>query len=156
MEVDLDELQGVAQAVNSAKASVSAIESIFTEKVSASQAPNLSELNKLLQHIGNELNEHLSRRGVSEEQAQEQSETGETSMASQPATAISGDVRSREDVIRMLDKICDYYKQNEPSSPLPLLLQRAKRLVRKDFMEILKDIAPEGVKQAELIGGGDE
>jgi type VI secretion system protein ImpA len=33
------------------------------------------------------------------------------------------------------------------------LLQRAKRLVAKDFMEILRDLTPDGVSQAEAIGG---
>jgi type VI secretion system protein ImpA len=36
---------------------------------------------------------------------------------------------------------------------VPLFLERAKRLVSKTFMEVLEDIAPEGVSQAKLIGG---
>ena len=46
-----------------------------------------------------------------------------------------------------------YYERHEPSSPVPLLLKRAKRLVAKDFMEILRDLAPDGVDQAERISG---
>lgn len=68
---------------------------------------------------------------------------------------MSGEIKNNEDVIRMLDKICDYYAKYEPSSPLPLLLQRAKRLVRKDFLEILKDIAPDGLTQAGRVTGVD-
>ena len=63
---------------------------------------------------------------------------------------------TREDVIRALDKACRYYESHEPSSPVPLLLKRAKRLVAKDFMEILRDLAPEGVSQAEKISGSGE
>ena len=55
--------------------------------------------------------------------------------------------------MRVLDKACDYFERHEPSSPVPLLLRRAKRLVSKDFMEILRDLAPDGVSQAENIGG---
>ena len=72
--------------------------------------------------------------------------------ASQPAAA-PGEIRSREDVIRVLDRACEYFERNEPSSPVPLLLRRAKRLISKDFMEILKDLAPDGVSQAENVGG---
>ena len=36
---------------------------------------------------------------------------------------------------------------------MPLLLRRAKRLVAKNFMEILHDMVPDGVSQAEQIGG---
>ena len=44
----------------------------------------------------------------------------------------------------------------EPSSPLPILLKRAKRLVGADFMEIINDLAPSGVDNVKLIGGVTE
>jgi len=66
-----------------------------------------------------------------------------------------GEIRSREDVVRVLDRLSEYFRKNEPSSPVPLLLQRAKRLVSKDFMEILRDLTPDGVSQAEKLGGVD-
>jgi type VI secretion system protein ImpA len=53
----------------------------------------------------------------------------------------------------MIDRICAYYERYEPSSPVPLLLQRARRLVDKNFMEILQDLAPEGMSQARQVGG---
>ena len=66
---------------------------------------------------------------------------------------VVGDIASREDVMRMLDKICDYFSRYEPSSPVPFLLKRAKNLVTKDFMEIMLDLAPGGTEQANLIFG---
>ena len=45
------------------------------------------------------------------------------------------------------------FGSNEPSSPVPLFLERAKRLVAKDFLEILADVAPEAITQAKLAGG---
>ena len=56
-------------------------------------------------------------------------------------------------MIRALERISDYFRQHEPSSPVPLLLDRAKRLVAKDFVEILRDLTPTGVAEALLIGG---
>jgi type VI secretion system protein ImpA len=32
-------------------------------------------------------------------------------------------------------------------------MQRAKRLVSKNFIDILRDLAPDGVSQAENVGG---
>jgi len=157
MQTELDALQATFDSVKQARENLGAIEKIFTEKVSAAQSPNLSELNKILHHIGSELSEQLGRRGVADTEATEVTGEGAGEVATgKPAAPITGAIQSREDVIRMLDKICDFYKQNEPSHPLPLLLQRAKRLVRKDFMEILKDIAPDALKQAELIKGKEE
>jgi type VI secretion system protein ImpA len=158
MQAEIPDMQATLDAVKQARDNLSAIEKIFTEKVSAAQSPNLSELNKILHHIANELGEQLGRRGVAEGEAEgmAEGESGEAAAGSKPAAPISGAIQSREDVIRLLDKICDFYKQHEPSHPLPILLQRAKRLVRKDFMEILKDIAPDALKQAELIKGKDD
>jgi type VI secretion system protein ImpA len=33
------------------------------------------------------------------------------------------------------------------------LLERAKRLMAKDFLEILRDLAPDGVPQFEVVSG---
>jgi len=38
---------------------------------------------------------------------------------------------------------------------VPLLLRRAKRLISKDFLEIVRDLAPDGVPQVELIRGAE-
>jgi type VI secretion system protein ImpA len=62
-------------------------------------------------------------------------------------------VTSRDEVVRQLDRLCEYYRRYEPSSPLPLLLQRAKRLVAKDFMEIIRDLTPSGLPEAESLRG---
>jgi type VI secretion system protein ImpA len=69
------------------------------------------------------------------------------------ARAFRGDILSREDVVRALDRICNYYERNEPSSPIPLLLQRCKRLVSLSFVEILKDLAPDSMKQIDMVAG---
>ena len=63
------------------------------------------------------------------------------------------DVSTRDDVVAMLDKIISYYEQHEPSSPVPLLMQRAKRLVTMNFLELMKDLADKGLPQVEAITG---
>jgi type VI secretion system protein ImpA len=75
-----------------------------------------------------------------------------TEMRSVP-TAIAGEVQSRDDVVKMLDKIVTYYEKNEPSSPVPLLMHRARRLVTMNFMEIMKDLADKGLPQVEAVSG---
>ena len=64
-----------------------------------------------------------------------------------------GAVKSREDAIRALDAVSEYFRRNEPSSPIPLFLERAKRLVSKDFLEVLADVVPDAVSQAKSVGG---
>src|ERR1700730_1196447 len=66
-----------------------------------------------------------------------------------------GAVQSGQDVLRALDIICDYYRRAEPSSPIPLLLRRAQRLVDKDFMQILNELTPDALGPLKVIVGED-
>lgn len=65
--------------------------------------------------------------------------------------ALSGRVNSREDVIRALDAVVDYYKAREPSSPVPVLLRRARHWVAMDFMELLDDLVPDSMDGARKV-----
>lgn len=62
-------------------------------------------------------------------------------------------LQNRNDVIQTLSAICDYYKTHEPSSPVPRLLERCQRLATLDFMDIVKDLAPDALPRLALITG---
>jgi type VI secretion system protein ImpA len=63
---------------------------------------------------------------------------------------------TRAEALHLIDLACDYYDRNEPSSPLPLLLRRARRLADMGFIDILRDLAPDGLGQAQVVtGAGD-
>jgi type VI secretion system protein ImpA len=49
--------------------------------------------------------------------------------------------------------VAEYFRRSEPSSPIPLFVERAKRLVAKDFLEVLADVAPEALTVARSAGG---
>jgi type VI secretion system protein ImpA len=151
-ECDLDVLQGTQGAVRAALDHVAVVEKLVTEKVSAANAPDLDGLTHMLSGIDRVLTEKVSARTGDGETV----DGGDDVAASEEgggAAGRSGPIRSREDVVRAIDRICEYYQRNEPSSPVPLLLRRARRLVAKDFMEILRDMVPDGVTQAETITG---
>jgi type VI secretion system protein ImpA len=42
---------------------------------------------------------------------------------------------------------------NEPSNPAPLLIRRAQRLIGSDFLDIMRDLAPESLVQINTIAG---
>ena len=81
---------------------------------------------------------------------------GTVTVASAAPPAPPGEINSREDVAEAIDRICDYYNRCEPSSPVPLLLQRARRLAALSFMEILADLAPTGVDEARQMTGAKD
>lgn len=64
-----------------------------------------------------------------------------------------GAVETAQDARYALDRVIDYFHRCEPSSPVPVLLERAKRLVGADFLTIMQDMAPQGLENVRLIGG---
>jgi type VI secretion system protein ImpA len=127
---------------------------IWKEKTGEEQLPfKDTETIRVLQSLYATVGEFTPTAG--DVQTQHDAE-GDMSSESVPAPAATGAVNNRSDVIRVLDKVCDYYAANEPSSPIPLLLRRAQRLVEKSFMEILEDMVPDGVKQAKIVSGNED
>jgi type VI secretion system protein ImpA len=55
--------------------------------------------------------------------------------------------------VRQLDRICEWIERHEPTNPAPILIRRAQRLMNKSFMEIMRDLAPDGVAQIENLAG---
>jgi len=160
-ECPLPELQATADTVHASLESLAAIEAFVGEKVGVSMGPNFSKLTEVLRAAEKLTTQHLSRRGIVTEAAAGEEEGvdgggGGGGGGAGGGPAISGEIKSREDVVRVLDKICLYYQRYEPSSPIPLLLQRSKRLVSASFMDIVRDLAPDGVPQIENLRGKDE
>ena len=155
LDGELEEIQATADAVREAKEMAVEIDRYLTETLGTSQAPDMSGLPKTLSLLSTVLDAQLARRGVGEVDEEVGDGAGGEGGGAKPGKQLTGEVRTPEDVIRAIDKIIDYYNRNEPSSPVPLLLMRAKRLVSKSFMEILADLAPGGMPEAETIRGVD-
>ena len=69
----------------------------------------------------------------------------------------AGALNSRDDVVKAMDAICAYLERYEPTNPVPLLIRRARRLMGKNFLDIVKDISPDGVHQLRFVAGlGDD
>jgi type VI secretion system protein ImpA len=49
-------------------------------------------------------------------------------------------VSTRGDAAMLMDAIEKFYRRQEPSSPIPLLLERARLFVDRDFSTLLKDV----------------
>ncbi|MDO8843651.1 MAG: type VI secretion system protein TssA [Methylicorpusculum sp.] len=136
--------------------SLNSLEKFVTQEVGISNAPNFDELRHLLKDIKGLMSNWLDTLGVSDSVDSDETEVSDSDDKPKQQAAqksISGAINNNQDVINTLKLICDYYKKNEPSSPVPIFLERALRLVGKSFMDALKDIAPDGVSQANLIRG---
>ena len=65
----------------------------------------------------------------------------------------SSEITSRAEAQLMLEKVKHYFSRYEPSHPAPLMIDRVQRVIELDFMEIIRDLAPDGVHQLENIFG---
>ncbi|MER8752808.1 type VI secretion system protein TssA [Mesorhizobium sp. M1050] len=77
------------------------------------------------------------------------------SMASyaEPSTGLPDRISSRDDVVKCLDLVVAFYDRTEPSSPIPHLARRVRRMVHMDFVELMEDLAPSGLKEFRLLAG---
>jgi type VI secretion system protein ImpA len=150
-DVSLESVKSVADLVNGAMAHLTTIQHVLLDKAGGIPE-DLKPLTVDLRDMKSVIDAQLARRGVDSGTA-ESAATGEPGQDAAGNQGPSGAVRNRSDVLTAIDRICEYYVRAEPSSPVPLLLQRAKRLVNKDFMEIVRDLTPGGVSEAEVIGG---
>jgi type VI secretion system protein ImpA len=147
--------QAALEAATAAHDHIVELELELVRRIGSSQALNLDPLVRNLRRIRDFLGK---QDGAAEAAADEEAAAGsdgaaEAGPARRAPAGISGEVESRADVVRMLDKILAYYARSEPSSPVPMLLERAKRLAPKTFFEILEDLAPDSLDQVALIRG---
>lgn len=159
-DADPERVRALAAALTQAHDSAVNIETLLVRQVGSSQALNLDALTKYLRRARDFANAGVpAGQDAAAPAADESGDAaaaapveGAVRAAGAPA-AISGEITSRADVVRMLDKIIGYYAQHEPASPVPLLLGRARRLVPKNFFEVLEDLAPDGIAQLLVVSG---
>jgi len=146
----LAELTRLHDSVLAAVSALQKIDATMRDAAGTDSTPSFEALSAQLARMGQVLRAQLAAHPASTG-----GEVGADGVATGTGegASIGGAVRSRQDAIRALDAVADFFKRTEPSSPIPLFLARAKRLVSKDFLEVLADIAPDGVAQARAAGG---
>lgn len=140
---------GIVAALKQVHAEVLRIESVLGDKVGAAQGPELRPLRVLAQTLSN-----VATQAEGGAVADTSSEDGAASTSSGGnLRGTPGSLQTREDVVRSLDRACEWLERHEPTNPAPLLIRRAQRLMGKSFLDIIRDLAPAGIDQIENIAG---
>lgn len=149
-DTDPEKLKELRTAAEAAYADIKAIGVVFDEQIPG-LGPDMAPLEKLLKQVVS----RFAAAGVGEASAAEAEETDTAvSAPQQTGSAVGGGmINSQQDVRNTIDRLIAYYARAEPSSPVPVLLQRAKRLVGADFVTIVKDMAMDGYNNVRTIGG---
>jgi len=152
-DADAEQLRATADAASRAASGLDTLGE-HLRSLAPGTAPDLKALASLVRRAADRLHAAL---GVAAEDAGSVDEPGSASGGGGGSAGGGGGgdgaIRSAQDVVRAIDRIVAYYEKHEPSSPVPLLLGRAKRLVSRPFLEILEDINPDAMERVYLIGG---
>jgi type VI secretion system protein ImpA len=152
MDCDLVSLQETVATTRDCMQQLAALETAVSARVDAAHAPSFGKLAALLHmadsFLGGKLAERTPGAAVGA--------NGEAATGSPGAASVSGQINSREDVIRALDRIAAYYTRHEPSSPIPLFMERCKKMVMMSFVDIVKELVPDALSQVEVLKGRSE
>lgn len=156
-DTDPEQLSAVRSALRAAHSTAEAIEQYVSQQVGCAQGVDLSALRQPLKQALNILTEYAPVGAQPEMPIDERGESkhAENSASATVSRRVLGEISQREDVLRNLDRILNYYARHEPSSPLPVLLNRAKNLVQADFATIVRNLIPDGMSQFENLRGPD-
>jgi type VI secretion system protein ImpA len=142
-----DELVQLRQSAADALAALRDIDARMRGEGGSAAAPTFDALAAQLTRIDRTLRDQLATRTPSAAAADAEAASMEN------AAVAVGAIRSRDDAVRALEAVARFFRETEPSSPVPLFLDRAKRLVSKDFLEVLADVAPDALAHARAAGG---
>lgn len=152
-ETDKERLAEFAAAAQEAAASLEAISNIFTEKCGDGIGPNITPLATVLKDAVTQLTRRLAGETSGEVAEDGAADSGEGDLSGSPGGSgggsgpgISGNVANPQDALKALDRVIMYYESREPSSPIPLIIKCAKRMVGLGFLDISKVLTPDVVQ----------
>jgi type VI secretion system protein ImpA len=147
-------LESQSAAVTASIEAIKRINKVVTDRVGVGNSCDFSPLLKRLTQISTLFEEPLARLSpqplepTPSEQPAQQTD-GQTNGA-------VGPISSSKEAIAALENVIRYYEKNEPSSPIPLLLNRVRKIASKSFLEIMTELSPTSVKDLRTLGGIEE
>ena len=135
------------------------IRTTLVNHLGESGVPEMEQLQKLTSIVAQACQPGGASAPQAPEETQTQAENAPAAVsASAPARVVETDWRNvqlqtRDDAQLMLEKVKQYFARHEPSHPAPLMIERVQRLIEMNFMDLIRDLAPDGVHQVENIIG---
>ncbi len=109
-------------------------------------APQFEALSRVLTDISR----HIAER-MPESEGYEDVEGGAPSNSGGPKAL--GAIATRADADKAILNVVDWFHRNEPSSPVPIMLERARSMISKSFLEIVEDLGEGGIAEAKKAMG---
>lgn len=139
---------------------VQAISTTIEQHLGAAQGPDFTPLIRVLKplaqvaaQLGGGTSAAADDVGAAADGLQDTTSAAGATAAFARVAVPAGVIASRDDAMRALQRVCDWIELNEPSNPAPLLIRRAQRLMSKNFMDIIRDLVPDGLSEIERLAG---
>lgn len=146
-ETDALLLNRIAERSASALQALQAVQELMRDKCGEAAVPNFDTINIQLERIHRFISPRIT--------AVAASTSGGASAPVDVSVTSTSSIRSRREAVQALEAVASYFRNNEPNSPVPLLLERAKRWISMDFLAVLADIAPDALEQARRVIGSE-
>lgn len=137
-------------------AAIKAIGAVFKDK--SGERASLDLLEQTLRRVGDFYAAHdaadaqAAALAAGDDDASAGDDSGAASGGS-GKTPRSGGLASRADAVRILQQVAEFLRKTEPSSPAPMFVDRAVKLLQMDFTEIVKELMPDSKDRIEMLGG---
>jgi type VI secretion system protein ImpA len=135
------------------------IDALMREKVGYGSAPTLAPLVSVLEGLAGLMPAAVGDSGNLLEDlgiggAPSGAAAAPAAARARPAQAgLAAGIDTRLDALRAIDMVCEYLERTEPTNPAQLLLRRARKLVDKNFLELVREFAPQSVDEVARILG---
>lgn len=117
--------------------------------------PDLSGLKDMLRAVASVMPESEDGSSDLDSLLADSSDGDDSPAPTRRGRSAPGSIESRADAVKALDAICDYLERNEPTNPAFQLLRRAQRLIDRNFMQLVREFAPEAIEQVARALGVD-
>ena len=145
---------GLAAFPQAALAELAELQQLMRDRVGYATAPELQPLVTALSGIRGVMPGDSAAAGA-EAGTADADDTGESPGAPRRGSraGLSGGIESRADALRAIDMVCEYLERTEPTNPAQLLLRRARKLVNKNFVQLVRELAPESLDAVARVMG---
>lgn len=134
--------------------SINALGVMVEERMTTGDQPDFSALKALSKAVAGAIGLARPSAEASGNDAGGQPGSGEPGVFGvQSNAANAGEIRSREDVRRALQRVCDFLERHEPSNPASLFARRAERMLDMKFLDIMHELSPDAMDHLQMLTG---
>ena len=132
-------------------AAIQALSKLFSDH--SGQRPGLDLLQQTLRRVGEFYTQQDAEAAAENGTAEGDGDEIGGAVGAAGKTPRSSGLASRADAVRMLQQVATFLRRAEPSSPAPMFVDRAIKLLQMDFNAIVKELMPDSKDRIEMLGG---